>query len=98
MSVAGGKVQRCVISPVHDVDARPSHNKHVHHVGAALPAGPVEGAEAVVIATEQQSQQQQQKKHLAPRTRQDNKTHRNISQQTTDFIQTKVWKEWHQLL
>lgn len=55
MSVAGGQVQRCIVSAVHDIDARPSHDEHVHHVGAALPAGPVEGAEAVVIAVKQQS-------------------------------------------
>lgn len=85
MPVAGGQVQRRVISPVHHVDARPSHDEHVHHVGAALPAGPVEGAEAVVVATGQQSQP-----HLAPGTGQDNETHKDVSQQTTDFIQTQV--------
>lgn len=50
VSVAGGKVQRCVVSAVHDVDASPSHDEHVHHAGAALPAGPVQWAEAVVIS------------------------------------------------
>lgn len=56
MSVAGGQVQRGIVTSVHDVDACPSHDEHVHHVGAALPAGPVEGAEAVVISAKQQSQ------------------------------------------
>lgn len=62
MSVAGSQVQRRVISSVHDVDACPSHDEHVHHAGATLPAGPVEGAEAVVISTEKHSQ-----KHLTCR-------------------------------
>lgn len=66
MSVAGGQVQRCIVTSVHDVDARPSHDEHVHHVGAALPAGPVEGAEAVVISAKQQSHKKK-KKHLTPR-------------------------------
>lgn len=51
MSMAGGQVQRRVIATVHDVNASPSHDEHVHHAGAALPAGPVERAEAVVIST-----------------------------------------------
>lgn len=51
VSMAGGEVQGRVVSAVHDVDARPSHDEHVHHAGAALPAGPVERAEAVVIST-----------------------------------------------
>lgn len=55
VSVAGGQVQRRVVSSVHDVDARPSHDEHVHHVGAALPAGPVERAEAVVITAKRQT-------------------------------------------
>lgn len=54
MSVAGGQVQRRIVSPVHDIDAGPSHDEHIHHVGAALPAGPVERAEAVVISAKQQ--------------------------------------------
>lgn len=49
VAVAGGQVQRCVISAVHDVDAGTTHDKHVHHIGAALAARPVKGAEAVVI-------------------------------------------------
>lgn len=51
MSVAGGQVQRRVISTVHDVNASPSHDEHVYHAGAALPACPVERAEAMVIST-----------------------------------------------
>ena len=43
-------MQRRVVPAVHDVDARPSHDEHVHHAGAALPAGPVERAEAVVVS------------------------------------------------
>lgn len=57
MSVAGGQVQRCVIAPVHDVDAGPPHDEHVHHAGAALPARPVQGAEAVVVPAEETSAQ-----------------------------------------
>lgn len=57
MSVAGGQVQRCVISSVHDVDASPPHDEHVHHAGAALPACPVQRAEAVVIPIEEKSAQ-----------------------------------------
>lgn len=53
--VAGGQVQRRVVSPVHDVDASPPHDEHVYHAGAALPAGPMQGAEAVVIPTEERS-------------------------------------------
>lgn len=49
VSVAGGQVQRCVIAPVHDVDAGPPHDEHVHHAGPALPARPVQRAEAVVV-------------------------------------------------
>lgn len=56
MSMAGSQVQRSIISSIHDVDARPSHDEHVHHIGAALPAGPVEGAETVVITTIRQLQ------------------------------------------
>lgn len=52
MSVAGSQVKRRVVSPVHDVDASPPHDEHVHHTGAALPARPVQGAEAVVIPAE----------------------------------------------
>lgn len=57
MSVAGGQVQRRVIAPVHDVDAGPPHDEHVHHAGAALPARPVQRAEAVVVPTEERSAQ-----------------------------------------
>lgn len=57
MSVAGGQVQRCVIAPVHDVDAGPPHDEHVHHAGAALPARPVQRAEAVVVPAEERSAQ-----------------------------------------
>lgn len=56
MSVAGGQVQRCVISSVHDVDASPPHDKHVHHAGAALPARPVQRAETMVIPIEKSAQ------------------------------------------
>lgn len=55
MSVAGGQVQRCVVAPVHDVDAGPPHDEHVHHAGAALPARPVQRAEAVVVPTGERS-------------------------------------------
>ncbi len=50
MSMAGSQVQGCVISTVHDVNTSPSHDEHVHHAGAALPACPVERAEAMVIS------------------------------------------------
>lgn len=49
VAVAGRQVQGGVVAPVHDVDARPPHDQHVDHVGAALAAGPVQRAEAVVI-------------------------------------------------
>lgn len=49
VAVAGSQVQRGVVTAVHDVDACSPHDKHVNHVGAALTAGPVQGAEAVVI-------------------------------------------------
>lgn len=49
VAVAGCQVQRGVITAVHDIDARSPHDQHVHHVGAALAAGPVQGAEAMVI-------------------------------------------------
>lgn len=49
VAVAGGQVQGRVISSVHDVDASPSHDEHVHHAGAAFPACPVERTEAMVI-------------------------------------------------
>lgn len=49
VAVAGSQVQRGVVTTVHDIDACSPHNKHVDHVGAALTAGPVQGAEAVVI-------------------------------------------------
>lgn len=49
VAVAGCQVQRGVITTVHDIDARSPHDQHVHHVGAALAAGPVQGAEAMVI-------------------------------------------------
>lgn len=32
VAVAGGQVQWGVIAPVHDVDARPAHDEHVHHI------------------------------------------------------------------
>lgn len=51
MSMAGSQVQGCVVSPVHDINARSSHDEHVHHVGATLSASPVERAEAMVIST-----------------------------------------------
>lgn len=51
MSMAGSQVQRRVVSAVHDINAGPSHDEHVHHAGAALPACPVERAEAVVVST-----------------------------------------------
>lgn len=44
-------MQRRIVSTVHDVNASPPHDEHVHHTGAALPACPVERAEAVVIST-----------------------------------------------
>ena len=50
MPMAGGKMKRCVISTVHDVNASSSHDEHVHHTGASFPTGPVERAEAVVIS------------------------------------------------
>lgn len=52
MSMAGSQVQRCIVPSVHDIDASPSHDEHVHNAGAALPTRPVERAEAVVISTE----------------------------------------------
>lgn len=54
MPVAGGQVQRCVVSTVHDIDASASHDEHVHHTGAAFPACPVERTEAVVISTREE--------------------------------------------
>lgn len=52
VAVAGSQVQRGVVTTVHDVDACSPHDEHVDHVGAALTAGPVQGAEAVVIPVE----------------------------------------------
>lgn len=52
VAVAGSQVQRGVIATVHDVDACSPHDEHVDHIGAALAAGPVQGAEAVVIPEE----------------------------------------------
>lgn len=49
MAVAGGQVQGCVISAVHDIDAGSTHNEHVHHIGASFTACPMKGTEAVVI-------------------------------------------------
>lgn len=49
VAVAGSQVQWGVIPPVHDVDASPPHDEHVHHIGTALAAGPVQGAEPMVI-------------------------------------------------
>lgn len=51
MSMAGSQVQGCVVSSVHDINACSSHDEHVHHIGAALSACPVERAEAMVIST-----------------------------------------------
>lgn len=55
MSMARSQVQRRVIPSVHHIDASPSHDEHVHYAGAALPARPVEWAEAMVISTGEQS-------------------------------------------
>lgn len=49
MAVAGGQVQGCVVSAVQDVNASSSHDEHIHHAGAALPARPVERAETVIV-------------------------------------------------
>ena len=56
MSMAGGQVQRRVVSAVHDINTSSSHDEHVHHAGAAFPACPVERAEAVVISTAKREQ------------------------------------------
>jgi len=52
VAVAGSQVQWGIVTAVHDVDACPPHDEHVNHVGAALAAGPVQGAEAMVIPVE----------------------------------------------
>lgn len=52
VAMAGSQVQRGIVTAVHDVDACSPHYEHVDHVGAALAAGPVQGAEAVVIPAE----------------------------------------------
>lgn len=56
VAVAGSQVQWGVITTVHDVDARSPHDEHVDHIGAALAAGPVQGAEAMVIPAERGSE------------------------------------------
>lgn len=52
VAVAGSQVQWGVVTTVHHVDACSPHDEHVDHIGAALAAGPVQGAEAVVIPAE----------------------------------------------
>lgn len=52
--MASSKVERCVITTVHDINSSASHDEHVHHAGAALSACPVQGAKAVVISAGRQ--------------------------------------------
>lgn len=53
-------MQGRVVSAVHDVNASPSHDEHVHHVGAALPARPVERAEAMVVSTKREGEKERE--------------------------------------
>lgn len=32
VAMAGSQVQWGVIAPVHDIDASPAHDEHVHHI------------------------------------------------------------------
>lgn len=52
VAMAGSQVQRGIITAVHHVDACSPHDEHVDHIGAALTAGPVQGAKAMVIPAE----------------------------------------------
>lgn len=47
--VAGSQVQGCVVTTVHDIDARPSHDEHIHDARTTLTARPVQRTETVVI-------------------------------------------------
>lgn len=50
MAVARSQVQGCVITTVHDIDARPSHDEHIHDTWTALTARPVQRTEPMIIS------------------------------------------------
>ncbi len=49
VAVARCQVQGCVVATVHDIDASPSHDEHVHDTWTTLTARPVQRTEPVII-------------------------------------------------
>jgi len=49
VAVARSQVQGCVVAAVHDIDARPSHDEHIHDTRTTLTARPVQRTEPVII-------------------------------------------------
>lgn len=62
-------MQRGVVPAVHHVDASASHDEHVHDAAPPFPAGPVEGAEAMVVATNAKDARNEEQRGTNPESR-----------------------------
>lgn len=101
MSVAGGQMQRRVVSAVHHVDAGTSHDEHVNDAAPPFPACPVEGAEAMVVTETRAGECEEQRiwDELWKTLKSDSNIfsrfiHWMVSLSNVSFVSLWDWSEW----